>query len=167
MQSDILFDNIYVGHSIEDAKKLQTETFDVKSPVEKADEELSAPKIEPETPKSPMDIKFLDDPYKYVTERVTLFIMIAQKNPIEAIKFIPEVPATIGAILVVIIATVVGAFTMGGSAPTAEDIKKASKKAQDKALDAKDAAVDAATSGADTVKSEATRRSTRRTDAAE
>ena len=30
MQSDILFDNIYVGHSLEDAQKLADETFKLK-----------------------------------------------------------------------------------------------------------------------------------------
>jgi calnexin len=29
MQNDILFDNIYIGHSIEDAEKLRKETFDL------------------------------------------------------------------------------------------------------------------------------------------
>ena len=38
MQSDILFDNIYIGHSVEDAEKLKVETFDVKHAIEKAEE---------------------------------------------------------------------------------------------------------------------------------
>lgn len=45
MQNDILFDNIYIGHSIEDAEKLRKETFDLKHPVEVALEEASKPKL--------------------------------------------------------------------------------------------------------------------------
>jgi calnexin len=37
MQKDILFDNIYIGHSIADAEKLRAETFDLKVAAEKAD----------------------------------------------------------------------------------------------------------------------------------
>ena len=32
--ADILFDNIYIGHSVEDANKFKVETFDVKKPLE-------------------------------------------------------------------------------------------------------------------------------------
>ncbi|KAJ8105826.1 hypothetical protein OPT61_g9947 [Boeremia exigua] len=44
MQNEILFDNIYIGHSIEDAKKLEEETFVPKKAAEKAEEEANAPK---------------------------------------------------------------------------------------------------------------------------
>ena len=36
MTEDILFDNIYVGHSVEDAKALAVETFEVKKALEAA-----------------------------------------------------------------------------------------------------------------------------------
>ena len=36
MTEDILFDNLYIGHSVEDAKKLAAETFEVKKELEKA-----------------------------------------------------------------------------------------------------------------------------------
>ena len=39
MQNDILFDNIYIGHSVSDAEKLAQDTFEVKKAVEKAQEE--------------------------------------------------------------------------------------------------------------------------------
>jgi len=43
MTEDILFDNIYVGHSVDDAKALAAETFDIKHSLEKvADTENSA-----------------------------------------------------------------------------------------------------------------------------
>ena len=34
MQNDILFDNIYIGHSIEEARKFAEETFFEKHPIE-------------------------------------------------------------------------------------------------------------------------------------
>ena len=46
MQNDILFDNIYIGHSVEDAQKLKAETWDIKHPIEVAEEEETKPKDE-------------------------------------------------------------------------------------------------------------------------
>ncbi|CRK29319.1 hypothetical protein BN1723_018389, partial [Verticillium longisporum] len=136
MQSDILFDNIYVGHSIEDAEKLAEETFKPKHAVEKSLEEAAKPKQE-EKPASPSDLKFTDDPVTYVKEKVDLFVTIAQKDPIEAINFAAG----------------------GGSAAPA--VKKAAGDAKAAAKDVKDKATKAAASGAETVKQEANKRTTR------
>lgn len=43
MQKDILFDNFYLGHSVEDAKKFADETWKVKVELEKAEEESVKP----------------------------------------------------------------------------------------------------------------------------
>ncbi len=83
MQSDILFDNIYIGHSVEDAEKLAQETFFKKSVVEKALEDAEKPKAD-DKPKSPSDLKFLDDPVLYVKEKLDLFLTIAANDPIQA-----------------------------------------------------------------------------------
>ncbi|KAI0249552.1 Calreticulin family-domain-containing protein [Lactifluus subvellereus] len=48
MTEDILFDNIYVGHSIDDAKALAAETFDIKHPLEKATEKAALPEDDEE-----------------------------------------------------------------------------------------------------------------------
>ncbi|CRK34213.1 hypothetical protein BN1708_016328, partial [Verticillium longisporum] len=136
MQSDILFDNIYVGHSIEDAEKLAEETFKPKHAVEKSLEEAAKPKQE-EKSASPSDLKFTDDPVTYVKEKVDLFVTIAQKDPIEAINFAAG----------------------GGSAAPA--VKKAAGDAKAAAKDVKDKATKAAASGAETVKQEANKRTTR------
>lgn len=157
MQSDILFDNIYIGHSIEDAEKLADETFHVKHPIEK--ELADADKPKPEDPKSPSDLKFLDDPVHYVREKVDLFLTIAQNDPIEAVKFVPEVAGGIGAVLVTIVAVIVGLVGMGSSAPA--PVKKAAGDAKEKAKEAKDKAAEATASGADKGKGDATKRATR------
>ncbi|KAK3181448.1 hypothetical protein K4F52_007310 [Lecanicillium sp. MT-2017a] len=157
MQNDILFDNIYIGHSIEDAEKLAAETFHVKHPIEKALLEADKPKVE-DRPNSPSDLKFLDDPVLYVREKVDLFLTIAQKDPIEAAKFVPEVAGGIAAILVTIIAAIVGLVGMGSSAPA--PVKKAAGDAKAKAKDIKDKA-EATASGADKTKGDATKRATR------
>lgn len=157
MQSDILFDNIYIGHSVEDAEKLAQETFFKKSVVEKALEDAEKPKAD-DKPKSPSDLKFLDDPVLYVKEKLDLFLTIAANDPIQAIKFVPEVPTAVGGLLVTIVA-LVGIFTMGGSAP--EAVKKTAGDAKEKAKDAKDKAAEAVATGAENVKAEVNKRATR------
>lgn len=156
MQSNILFDNIYVGHSIEDAKKLAAETFHVKHPVEKALAEADKPKKE-DKPKSPEDLKFLDDPIFYIREKLDLFIAIAETDPISAVKFVPEIAAGIGGLVIlslVLLVTLISAF-FSSSAPA-----PAPKKAEAK-VEAKDEAAEATTTGAEKAKSEVTKRTTR------
>jgi calnexin len=157
MQADVSFDNIYIGHSIDDAKKLADETFFVKFPVEKALEQAEKPQEAPK-PKSPSDLKFLDDPVTYIKEKLDLFLTIAAKNPIEAIKFVPEVPTAIGGLLVTIIA-LTGILTSGGSAPA--PVKKAAADVKEKAKEVKDKAAEAVSTGAEKTKAEANKRATK------
>lgn len=159
MQSDITFDNIYVGHSIKDAAAFRAETFDVKQPIEEAEEAKSKPKPS-ESPKSPNDLVFMDDPVTYIKEKLDLFITLAKKDPVEAIKFMPEVAGAIGGIVAVSIA-LIALIAGSGSAPSKEDIKKTAQQAKDKASDAKDKAAGAVATGAETVKDEVSKRSTR------
>ncbi|KAK3337023.1 Calreticulin family-domain-containing protein [Cercophora scortea] len=158
MQNNILFDNIYIGHSVDDARKLAEESFFKKHAIEEQLEAADKPKEEPK-PASPNDLKFLDDPVTYVKEKFDLFITIAKKDPVEAIKFVPEIAGGLLAVLVTLSALVGGLVSLGGSpAPAA---KKVATDAKDKAKDVKDKVVDAATSGAEAVKGEANKRSTR------
>ncbi|KIW50413.1 hypothetical protein PV05_12002 [Exophiala xenobiotica] len=167
MQSDITFDNIYIGHSVEDAAAFRAETYDVKRPIEEDEEAKNKPKPS-DLPKSPSDLKFMDDPVTFVKEKLDLFITLAKKDPIEAIKFMPEVAGGIGGIAALLIAVLVGLAGMGGAAaPSKEDIKKTAQKAKEAAVDAKDQAADAAASGAETVKAEVNKRTTRSTANAE
>ncbi|EFY90279.1 hypothetical protein J3458_003059 [Metarhizium acridum] len=157
MQNDILFDNVYIGHSIEDAEKLAAETFKLKHPVEKALAEADKPKEE-DKPKSPSDLKFLDDPVHYIKEKLDLFLTIAKNDPVEAIKFVPEVAGGIGAIIVTLAAIVVGLIGLGGSSPAVKDTAAAVK---DKAKEAKDKVAQATATGAEKAKGEASKRATR------
>ncbi|TWU74466.1 hypothetical protein ED733_004875 [Metarhizium rileyi] len=157
MQSDILFDNIYIGHSVEDAEKLAAETFKIKHPIELAAVDAEKPKEE-DKPKSPSDLKFLDDPVHYVKEKFDLFLTIAQDDPLEAIKFVPEVAGGIGAILVTLVAIIVGLISSGGSAPA---VKETAAAAKEKAKEAKDKVAQATATGADKAKGEANKRATR------
>ncbi|KAI1197513.1 Calreticulin-domain-containing protein [Nemania serpens] len=154
MQADVSFANIYIGHSVADAKKLADETFFVKFPVEKALEQAEKPKEEPK-PQSPSDLKFFDDPVTYIKEKLDLFVTLAAKNPIEAIKFVPEVPTAIAGLLITIIA-LTGILTSGGSAPA--PVKKAAADAKEKAKDVKDKVTEAVATGAENVKGEANKR---------
>lgn len=157
MQSDILFDNIYIGHSVEEAEKFANETFFKKLAIEKALEDAEKPKSD-DKPKSPSDLKFLEDPVLYVKEKLDLFTTIAANDPIQAIKFVPEVPTAIGGLLVLIV-SLVGIFTMGGSAPAAA--KKAGTDAKEKVKEAKDKTAEAVSTGAENVKAEVNKRNTR------
>ncbi|KAF4469751.1 calcium-binding precursor cnx1 [Fusarium albosuccineum] len=158
MQSDILFDNIYIGHSVEDANKLAEESFGLKHPVEKALLEAEKPKDDPKKPSSPSDLKFLDDPVFFVKEKLDLFLTIAANDPIEAIKFVPEVAGGIAAIFVVSVAFLAALVNLGSSSPA---VQKGAEKAKDKAKEVKDKAAEAAATGAEKVKGEATKRNTR------
>src|ERR1700761_7320231 len=149
MQNNILFDNIYVGHSLEDAEALKKETFDLKYAAEKAEEEATKPKEE-EKPKSPSELKFMDDPVHYVKEKVDLFMTIAKNDPINAIKFVPEVAGGLGAIVLTVLAILLTLISGGGAPP-----KDVGKKAKAAAVDAKDKAAEAVSTATEKVQGEA------------
>ncbi len=160
MQNNILFDNIYIGHSVEDARKLADETFFLKHPIEQALEQADKPKEEePATPKSPSDLKFLDDPVHYIKEKVELFVTLWAKDPREAISFVPEVPAAIVSIIVALGAVAFAVLGAGSSA--APVAKKVASDLKDKVKDAKDKVAEATTTGADAGKDGAAKRTTR------
>ena len=174
--------------TLEDALKLKAETYDIKHPIEAAEDEATKPKPAEKT-KSPMDLKFMDDPILYVREKVQLFLTIAKRDPIEAIKFVPEVAGGFGVLIVTLLAVIVGAIGMTSATPQAQQVmgkaKDMAATAQDKASDvaaaakdqaaatkdqataAKDQAVAAANSGADRVQAEVNKRTTRSSAAAE
>lgn len=148
---------------MEDAAALRKDTWDLKRPVEDAEEAAAKPKPE-DMPKSPLDLKFKEDPVKYVKERLELFVTLAKKDPVEAIRFLPEVAGGIGVVAVTVLAVLIGAIvglTGSSSVPTKEDVKKAAEKAKAKTVDAKDQAVDAASSGIETAKADVNKRTTR------
>jgi hypothetical protein len=86
MTEDILFNNIYVGHSIDDAMSLAAETYDVKKSIEAT---LSAQKdvndegdyyIPP----------FLEDPISHIRGKIAQFLDAAREDPLSAIQTYPE-----------------------------------------------------------------------------
>lgn len=111
MTKDILFDNIYVGHSIEDAEKLKKETFDVKKAIEEAEEATSAPKEEPFKPVP----TFKEDPVAFIRAQLEPFVNAAQQDFIGAIKAFPEIAGGIGAFLVTLLALLFGLVTLATS----------------------------------------------------
>lgn len=165
MQNDILFDNIYIGHSVEDAEKFKAETWDIKHKIETAEEEASKPKFD-DTPKSPMDLNFMEDPVKYVREKLDLFITIAKGDPVQAIKFMPEVAGAIGTALSLVLGLFIFVLTKSSASPPPQ-VKKAAEDIKKKAADAKDQVVDAAASGSEKVQTEINKRTTRSSGPAE
>ncbi|KAJ6014473.1 Calnexin [Penicillium herquei] len=153
MQNDILFDNIYIGHSVEDAEKLRQETFDVKLAVEEAEEKASQP--EPVKPAEGTTTTFQDDPVTFVRQKVDFFVNLAKEDPINAVKTVPEVAGGLFALLLASILVVVGAISSSSPAPSAE------KKGKQPASAPKEKAGEATSSSADTGKGGATKRTTR------
>ncbi|KAJ6149128.1 hypothetical protein N7471_000327 [Penicillium samsonianum] len=153
MQNDILFDNIYIGHSVEDAEKLRQETFDVKFPIEEAEEEATKPK--PEVNEEGTTVTFQEDPVTFVRQKVNHFVELAKEDPINAAKTLPEVAGGLGALLLTMILIVVGAI--GASSPAAPTEKKGKQPAGAP----KEKKEEAVTSSAETSKGGATKRTTR------
>jgi len=89
MTEDILFDNIYVGHSAEDAKKLAAETFEVKKPLEVAHDKPVPIEDDEE------DVSFKADPVSFIRTRVISFIEAAKLDPLSAFKDQPETGAAL------------------------------------------------------------------------
>jgi len=161
MQNDILFDNIYIGHSIEDAETIRAKTIDIKKPIQDAELETQAPP-EPKKAASPTDLVFADDPVLYITERTKLFITLVQKDPVEAARFLPDIAAGLAVGLLTILGALIGLIGLGASSPAVQDkAKVAADKTVKAAKDAKDQAASAASSGAEKVQAEVNKRTTR------
>lgn len=143
-----MFDNIYIGHSVEDAAKLAEEAWKPKHDVEKTLLEADKPKPKP----AAGDLKFTEDPVTYVKEKVDLFATIAKKDPLQAVQFVPEVAGGIVAVLVGLVGVIL-ALAGGSSAPA--------PKKKEEAKGTKDKAAKGSATGADAGKGEATKRNTR------
>jgi calnexin len=160
MQHNILFDNIYIGHSVGDANALKAETWDLKIAVEKDEDKDSKPWMD-DKPKSPSDLKFMDDPVTFIKEKADLFLTIAKNDPIQAFKFVPEAGIALGSIVAIVLAIVVAVAAGSPAAPSKADVKGAAKKAANKAAEAKDKAAEAVSSGAEKAQTEVQKRATR------
>lgn len=85
MTENILFDNIYVGHSVEDAKKFQAETYDLKHTLEETTKNSDDKVEEDEETKD-----FKEDPMSFIRQKIFAFIDLAKVDPVLAFKSQPE-----------------------------------------------------------------------------
>jgi hypothetical protein len=122
MTEDILFDNLYIGHSVDDAKKFAAETFEVKKPLEvAADKPAAADEDEDDIP------SFKEDPVAFIRAKVIDFIELAKLDPLTAFKTQPETGAAIAGALFTLFGMLGALFGLIGSAQKPV-VTKSSKK---------------------------------------
>ncbi|KAF9011146.1 Calreticulin family-domain-containing protein [Cyathus striatus] len=122
MTEDILFDNLYIGHSVEDAKKFAAETFEVKKPLEvAADKPAAAEEDEDDIP------SFKEDPIAFIRAKLIDFIELAKLDPLTAFKTQPETGAAIAGALFTLFGMLGALFGLIGSAQKPV-VTKSSKK---------------------------------------
>ena len=86
MTPNILFDNIYIGHSADDAKAFAKETYEVKHPLE---EEASKSKKAAADEEDEL-IVFKDDPIGFLRQKIAFFLDDFRDDPVDAFKTHPE-----------------------------------------------------------------------------
>ncbi|KAG0246691.1 hypothetical protein BGX31_010560 [Mortierella sp. GBA43] len=127
MQKDILFDNIYIGHSAEDAQKFAAETWEIKSASEKKQEEIANPK-----PSNLGGIpEFKEDPVGFIVGHLREFIELAREDPLNAIHGRPMVSAAIAAVVGVTLGVVLILVGLLTAAPKAGANAVAAQKKTD------------------------------------
>ena len=99
----------------------------------------------------------MEDPVHYITEKIDLFKAIAAQDPIQAIKFVPEVAGGFAALLLTVAGLIAVLFNLGKSPA----VQQTAEKASDKAKQVKDKAAEASATGAEKVKGEVNKRTTR------
>lgn len=101
MTEDILFDNIYVGHSIDDANAFAAETFDIKKAHERAIKHAPDSEDDDEEVES-----FGEDPIGFIRSKIFTFVDLLKLDPLLAFKTHPET----GVALVTALLTLFGMF---------------------------------------------------------
>jgi len=97
MTEDILFDNIYIGHSVDDAKAFAAETFDIKHALEKAAVQAA---LSDEDEEELDEVTFTENPVDFLRNKAFKFIALLRTDPVAAWKTQPETGvAFVGAIL--------------------------------------------------------------------
>ncbi|GAA96853.1 uncharacterized protein L969DRAFT_24275 [Mixia osmundae IAM 14324] len=146
MQEDILFDNIYIGHSEKDAELFAKQTFHVKKPVETAAEEVDKPKPAAADPFDQDVPSIYEDPIGHVKVKFQKLIDLAVVDPIGALKTYPDVTAAFAAVIAGFVGVLAIIFGLFAASPK---IKEETKKAANKAAAKKDEVVAAASDKAD------------------
>ncbi|KAH6916699.1 Calreticulin family-domain-containing protein [Coprinopsis sp. MPI-PUGE-AT-0042] len=126
MTEDILFDNIYVGHSVEDAQKFAKETFEVKKPLEVAANKKALPEDEAEE-----TVSFKEDPIEYIRSHVLDFVDAAKVDPVAAFKAQPEIGAGIAGALFTLFGMIGALLGLVGS-QSKPVVTKVAKKIEEK-----------------------------------
>ncbi|KAK4684067.1 calnexin, partial [Tremellales sp. Uapishka_1] len=119
MTEDILFDNIYVGHSADEAKQLAKETYHVKKAIER-EAEGSVEEDEGEEPTTLLDRLRL---------KVYEFIELCGFDVRQAIKQMPEVAAGLAAAAFTLLGMLAALFGLIGSGSKPTIVKKTTVKA--------------------------------------
>lgn len=101
MDEDILFDNIYVGHSEEDAREFARQTFDEKLPIEQQREKKEEEDLKDKDEKKATDSPLLG--FAGMQDKILTFIDAAKQDPVAAIRGNPSVAGLIGAIIMGVI----------------------------------------------------------------
>jgi calnexin len=126
MDEDILFDNIYVGYSEEDARELARQTFDVKFALEQNLEKEDEKKADSE--KAGADLPLLG--FSGMREKLLAFFDAAKRDPIAAVKEMPSVASLAAVILTGIIGLfgfVGGIMGSASKSPPKKAVKPAKK----------------------------------------
>ncbi|KAG0039901.1 hypothetical protein BGZ83_002690, partial [Gryganskiella cystojenkinii] len=140
MQKDILFDNIYIGHSVADAEALAAESWEIKHASEKKQEELANPR-----PKVDSAPTFKEDPIGFVVGHLREFIELAREDPMNAIHSRPMISAILAAVVGVTIGLaliIVGLLTAAPKAGARGVVAAAKAKKTDEVTKDDDAEVD-------------------------
>ncbi|KAJ6486239.1 Calreticulin family-domain-containing protein [Mycena vitilis] len=121
MTEDILFDNIYIGHSPEDAKAFAAETFDIKKPLESA-----AAKPDADDDDEDDNVSFKEDPIAFIRQKVFTFVDLAKLDPLLAFKTHPETGVALAGALLTLFGMIGALFGLVGAGQ--KPITKSSKK---------------------------------------
>jgi hypothetical protein len=97
MTEDILFDNIYIGHSLEDAQALAKETYEIKKAIEAEAKKAAQAGDEDETAS---EVSWKEDPVAFIRAKAYDFIEAAKVDPVGAFKSQPETGAALTLVLV-------------------------------------------------------------------
>lgn len=123
MTEDILFDNIYVGHSIDDAEGLRAETWGVKHALEEAAKAASDVEDSEDIP------EFTTDPAGFVRAKIGVFLDDAREDPVGAITSHPETAAGLLGAIVTLFGLLGALFGLVGAGQ--KPIPRASSKKTD------------------------------------
>ncbi|KAF5095185.1 hypothetical protein D0Z03_001889 [Geotrichum reessii] len=130
MQNDILFDNFYLGHSIQEAEEIGNATFALKNALEKVQEEKENEKMELKRRKfyrTWLD-HFRNDPLDFLVEFSRLFINNLNENSILFILNQPFVFFTMIAIFAISFTILFGIITIFYAFFKASSSKKSKKE---------------------------------------